>query len=312
MKPLISILITTYNRKYLLRRAIDSVLAQTFKNFELIIIDDCSSESPQGIIPNDKRIKYYRNETNQGAENGDRIHIKRFVEELAEGDYFVYLCDDDCWLKDDLLECQLQLFREYPNAAMVAGGQASMYYEPAARYEFIKNVFPKHQTSSEFLVHFSKHPITSNIIAGATLYDMQRFRDSGALSSQKGSKWQAGYELTLGPACYGDYVYIDEPCVLTEIRPSNASFQRTQFEHYWDSVMSVAESIRKPRKNFPERKLEEMAMMAIKNISKAYLANAEHIKKHGSLALCSAENIKRPVTQKDVDRVCASLYFLHY
>ena len=50
-KPKISVIITTWNRPQLLQRAIDSVLAQTFKNFELIVIDDHSDKPPNIKLP---------------------------------------------------------------------------------------------------------------------------------------------------------------------------------------------------------------------------------------------------------------------
>ena len=67
-RPLVSILILTYNRGHYIGEAITSVLAQTYPNFELIIIDDGSTDNTTQIVSNftDERIKYIKHENNAG------------------------------------------------------------------------------------------------------------------------------------------------------------------------------------------------------------------------------------------------------
>src|SRR5688572_28922385 len=117
--PVISVLISTYNRSNLLRRAIDSVLMQDFRDFELVIIDDCSTDDTPQVVASftDPRIRYIRNESNVGAQRGDRAHVQRFVYELMRGKYFVYLCDDDYWLLPDLLRRQVTIFQSNDNVS---------------------------------------------------------------------------------------------------------------------------------------------------------------------------------------------------
>ncbi len=78
--------------------------------------------------------------------------------------------------------------------------------------------------------------------------------------------------------------------MLVEVRPENASFQRTQLEHYQDSVLSI-----KAAKLPPGLEDETIA-----NVGKAFMANTEHVKKHGTLTMCSAHNISRLVTAEDL------------
>lgn len=290
MTPIVSVLITTFNRKDLLKRAIESVLTQTFTDLEIIVLDDASTDGTHEIIPKDARIRYYRNEENQGAEHGDRVHIRRFVNELATGKYFIYLCDDDQWIKPDLLERQLHYFKIQLSTAMVIGGQVSNFIPPGNEV-FHEQVYPrKFMSSATFLAHFAEHPITSNIIIGATLYNKELFIKSGALSSHEGPKWEAGYEMLMGPGAYGDVVYLDESCVMTEIRPTNASFQGTQLDHYLDCVKSVKAA------NLPL----DIQSKTLHNIAAAFLRNAGHIQQYGALSMCSPTNISRPVTIEDI------------
>lgn len=92
--PKVSVSIPTYNRQDYIGEAIDSVLQQTFTDFELIIVDNCSTDNTPEIIKKyalaDKRIKYYRNEYNMGAcSNINRAML------LARGEYVKLLFSDD-------------------------------------------------------------------------------------------------------------------------------------------------------------------------------------------------------------------------
>lgn len=295
---MISVLVSTYNRKELVQRALQSILSQSYQDYELIIIDDQSTDGTQDAIPSDFRIKYIYNKQNQAAVHGDKIHIRRFVHELAKGEYWIYLDSDDYWLKSDLLEQQIALFQQYPNAAMVTGGQLS-HFIPEERKLFRPKIFPSYLDSDAFLQHFSNNPIECNIIGGARLYNREIFIRSGALVSNDG-RWESGFELTLAPACYGEHVYIDEPCISTDIRPENASFNETQLTHYQDSIASVKAAFHKPKLDFPDRGLEVIERRTIDNIGQAYLANTACIEAGGQLSYCSAENTSRLVAQEDL------------
>jgi glycosyltransferase involved in cell wall biosynthesis len=299
--PLISILVTTYNRRELVKKALNSIFSQTFTDFEIIMIDDQSTDGTDAMIAKhypDKRLKYIYNKENQAGVQGDRVHAKRFVNELACGKYWISLNSDDHWLSSTLLARQVALFEAYPDAAMVAGGQQS-YFVSDDNLSFTSGLFPSFLNSDDFIDHFSKHPIESNIIAGATLYNRELFMHSGAFTCDAG-RWEWGYEIHIAPCCYGSHIYIDEPCVRTEISPGNASFQESQLQHYLDSVASIKAGFRKPLLDFPKRGLKTMQRRTIQNIGKAYLANTAHAKEYGNLAYCSTENLSRLVTQEDV------------
>lgn len=349
--PLVSVLITTYNRSRLLRRAINSVLMQDFRDFEIVIIDDCSPDDTTDVVASyeDPRIRYLRNETNVGSQVGDRAILRRFVYELMRGKYWVYLCDDDYWLFPDLLRRQVEAFETHDDVVMVMGGQLSYFlttpdsyfgYPPDNPITFtLENIdeyfdratlkpkihhvyFMRGQglkeplfskeclTAEEFLAEFASDPAGKNIIGGAMLYSREFFIKSGALSTPKGSQWQAGYELKLGPACFGKTIYFDEPSIVTEVRQGNASFQRTQVEHYLDSIVSIEIAFKVPLAH-PElahrRKfLRHARNETIRNLSRTYLINSLSILRDGRLGLCTADNVRVPVMPRHVLRA-----FLH-
>lgn len=90
--PLISVVLTTYNRQNLLPRAVDSVLKGTYQNFELLIIDDASTDDTLEVVGSfkDSRIKYHRMESNRGV-----LRARNRGFDLATGDYITILDDDD-------------------------------------------------------------------------------------------------------------------------------------------------------------------------------------------------------------------------
>ena len=117
MEELISIVLPVYNGEKYLRESIDSVLAQTYKNWELLIVDDCSTDSSAAIAKEyaskDRRIYYYRNENN--------LRLPRNLNKgfrLAKGDYLTWTSDDNKF-KPTALEKMYDALKNNQNAQFV-------------------------------------------------------------------------------------------------------------------------------------------------------------------------------------------------
>ena len=193
----------------------------------------------------------------------------------VKGKYFVYVCDDDYWIADNLIEFQVDIMKNHKNLAMVVGGQLTCFLDQnksspnlnincklgTNEYKDIiqkkimknsdfqslsKNLYPGYLSPQQFLSLFSSNPFEYNILTGATLYSTEIFKNSFALKNDKGSQWQAGYELKLGPGAFGGCYNIIEPCLFAEVKASNASFQRTQLDHYYDCIKSIDASLYYP------------------------------------------------------------------
>ncbi len=95
-----SVVIPVYNRENVLGQAIKSVINQTFDNFELIIVDDCSTDNSVRIVKefNDKRIKIYQLDKNYGAAMARNYGVGK-----AQGEYISFLDSDD-YFENDFLE----------------------------------------------------------------------------------------------------------------------------------------------------------------------------------------------------------------
>ena len=110
---LVSVIIPTYNRAELCSAAVDSVLAQSYRHLEVIVVDDGSSDHTESLLAGrDPRVRYVRQQ-NQGV-SAARNHGFR----LARGEFVALLDSDDCWLPFKL-ELQLAVLRRFPQAGMV-------------------------------------------------------------------------------------------------------------------------------------------------------------------------------------------------
>ena len=112
-KPTVSVIIPTYNRAHLIVRAIQSVLNQTYQDFELIIVDDGSTDNTEEVIrkfqEQDKRVKYIRHEKNRGGSAARNTGIKN-----AKGEYIAFQDSDDEWLPEKLKK-QMEVFKDAPS-----------------------------------------------------------------------------------------------------------------------------------------------------------------------------------------------------
>lgn len=104
----ISIIVTSNNRAHIITDTINSILNQTYKDFELIIVDNFSNDNTEEIISNfmknDMRIRYYKNQNNGIVAVNRNFGIKK-----AKGEYIAFCDDDDLWLPKKLEE-QLKHF----------------------------------------------------------------------------------------------------------------------------------------------------------------------------------------------------------
>ncbi|MCQ2516090.1 MAG: glycosyltransferase [Saccharofermentans sp.] len=115
--PVVSICLPIYNGARFLKIAIESVLNQTYSNFELIICDDCSSDNSPEIVEkyNDSRIKFYKNEKNLGLVGNWNNSFS-----YATGKYIKLMMQDD-YLYPNAIAKQVELLELYPQASLCIG-----------------------------------------------------------------------------------------------------------------------------------------------------------------------------------------------
>ena len=98
-KGLVSIIMPSYNTAPYIRATIQSVLDQTYQNWELIIVDDCSTDNTDEVVAfiKDDRIRYFHNEKNSGAAVSRNSALRE-----AKGRWIAFLDSDDLWMPEKL------------------------------------------------------------------------------------------------------------------------------------------------------------------------------------------------------------------
>jgi glycosyltransferase involved in cell wall biosynthesis len=105
---MVSVIIGSYNRYDFLLRAIDSVMNQTYKDIEIIVVDDCSIDDRYENLKNKKDIRFFKTDKNSGLPAVPRnIGIDK-----AKGDWICFLDDDDYFLPNKI-EKQMEYSKEY-------------------------------------------------------------------------------------------------------------------------------------------------------------------------------------------------------
>lgn len=114
-KPKISIVIPSYNRAEYISATLDSILAQTYKDFEIVFVDDGSTDNTEKILHEysgkDYRVKYFK------QPNSERAVARTYGMELAMGDYICLVDSDDLWYPNKL-EVQLKVMDEDPDVIL--------------------------------------------------------------------------------------------------------------------------------------------------------------------------------------------------
>ena len=115
--PLISVVIPSYNSSEFIRETIESVLNQTYKNFEIIVVDDESSDNTVSILKDlsnkNKRINYY-----QIPHNGRPSVPRNYGVEKSNGKFVAFLDTDDIWVENKLKK-QISEFEKHPDYILV-------------------------------------------------------------------------------------------------------------------------------------------------------------------------------------------------
>ena len=124
----VSVLLTTYNRPDFLRKAIDSVLTQTFQDFELLVLDDNSDNKQQQQILleywNKPKVIIYKSNV-QPEKRQATVRYATLINEgfkISKGEFIAYLCDDDFWFPQKL-EKMVAFLDSNPDKHCVYGQQ---------------------------------------------------------------------------------------------------------------------------------------------------------------------------------------------
>lgn len=200
-----SITIPAYKSSYL-EESIRSCIEQTYTNFELIVVDDCSPENLESIVSkfSDSRIRFFRNSKNCGAI--DVVDNWNICLSYCTGDYVLCMGDDDRLLPN-CLEKYVSIINRYPNLGVYhtrtelinANGQTIR----------ILGERPEYETALEFL--YRRWAIGCRQFIGDFLFDLKMLRDEGGYFKLP-LAWASDDITAFRAAIYGGIANVNVPC----------------------------------------------------------------------------------------------------
>jgi len=212
--PLVSVTMTSYNHERFISESIESVLAQDFDDFELLIIDDASIDASTQIIQKyeveDPRIHATFHETNAGFAKTRNDCI-----EASKGKFIAHIDSDDVWAKDKLTK---QLEVAAYNDDLVVWSEAELIDEKGQALE--ENFTQMHRASSRKKSgDIFEELLKGNFVFGTTLFFKRG--NLGAIRFDEGFPLMADHKFTLELAQKYNFYYIAEPLAKYRIHGSN-------------------------------------------------------------------------------------------
>jgi len=216
--PLVSFVIPCYKLAHYLRPCLDSLLGQTYKNLELLIMDDCSPDDTPAVAASysDARMRYFRNDPNLG-------HLRNYNKGIgmARGDYIWLISADDCLRSTDVVEQFVSLMEQNSRLAYVfcpAMGLSENGDETGVvewTRPFTKNIILE---GRQFLATLAQ----GNCVAAPSVMVRRRCYETAGkfpLDLPHAGDWY----LWCAFAFCGDVAYLKEPMVCYRIHGSNMS-----------------------------------------------------------------------------------------
>lgn len=209
----VSIIVPTYNRAHIVPETINSILNQTFTDFELIIVDNCSEDNTEDIvrcyIENDQRVRYFKH-PNYGV-----IAVNRnFGAQQAQGDYIAFCDDDDLW-EPHKLELQVRELQKNPQIAMVCtNGRA--FYENGTREDMLVD-FKSQLLTFEILLRENR------VIGSSVLVRKNVFDDIGGFDENRDLISVEDYDLWMRISLGYKIKFLNQFLVRYRIHSANAS-----------------------------------------------------------------------------------------
>lgn len=255
---MVSVIIPTYNRSHKITQAIDSVLAQTYPDYEIVVVDDGSTDATEVVLSSyisEKKIIYHKqmNAGVAGARN-------RGVNE-AHGEFVAFLDSDDEWLPNKLSE-QLKLFKEKGDQVLV---YANIEYwnrnkEKIGELFYEKTIPHAGMVIKELL--FDNFVSTSSVILRKEL-----FLKAGGFDQKKNLRVGEDYDLWLRIASIAEFYYVTIPLVRYYVHDDQVTGQKVVV--YWN-MMRFFTILFFMKRRFPQIKKSTILMAIILRIIKMF------------------------------------------
>lgn len=216
-KPFVSVIMPAYNADKYIGNAIESILKQSYNNFEFIIVEDGSTDSTLNIIKNfknrDKRIILIKNKENEGVTRSLNKALK-----LSKGKYVIRMDADD-WSYPKRFESQIKLMEEHPE--VVVSGSYVEVCNDKLKTKYIRRYHCDDVTIRKHLFRYSPfaHPAT---IWKAAILKRERYDDRVNFCED--------YELYFRVGKLGKFMNLSQPLLKLRMHPNSVSVKVSNFQ----------------------------------------------------------------------------------
>lgn len=238
--PTVSVIIPTYDRAEVLPRAVESVLEQTYEDFELLVVDDGSSDDTEEYLESvdDERLRPIYHETNQGCNAARNTGV-----EAAAGEYVAFLDSDDEW-KPRMLERAIDRVKSVPEAVAVYCDTEQLVDSPFAPVISVVASLLAHtdpDRPKEGGEELTREMLIDTIHTGAgstLLAEKAVVREVGGFDEE--FRYFRDPEFMLRLVQGGHLAYVDEPLV---IRHMTGAPDADRIEHYAEMLLEKHEGL---------------------------------------------------------------------
>ncbi len=230
--PLISVVITSFNSEKFIEEAVISVLNQTFQKFEIIIVDDQSTDNTRGIVKNisapDNRIKFH-----SISHSGKPSTVRNYGIAQAKGEYIAFLDGDDIWEKHKLEE-QLNSIQKNRDAVLVYSASITVGANIFSPYFEVLPLLHKAARSKSDLIQKGNSIPLSTVLVSKKYLDMaEGFDEDPELKIEDFDLW-----LRLGE--FGYFIFLPYIHSYYRIHPA-------QFSSDWEEKKKRLEYLSRKR-----------------------------------------------------------------
>ncbi len=206
--PKVSIITAAYNHVKFVRQSVESAQAQTYRDFEHIVIDDGSSDGTAEILQSfGDKITYIRQE-NCGA----HAAINRGIR-MSSGEFIAILDSDDAWLPHKL-ERQMQMFEQFPEAGLVYSYASMIDADGGVNGEQIGEPLSDSRHPFEELLRGNRVPILAAVFRRACIEDVGFFSET--------LKAFSDWDLLLRISVRWSFIFVPEPLALYRVHDNNS------------------------------------------------------------------------------------------
>lgn len=252
MSPKVSVCIPVYNSEVFLGQAIESVLSQSFSDFELLVVDDASSDDSAKIAlsyaQNDSRIRFSRNEQNIGM-----VANWNHCLSLSKGEYIRYLFCDDFMLEHDALARQVDRLDSCKSLSLVSSSRVVV--DATGRYVGLWKGFrellceePQKVVQACLELYYLKDGrlkfgILKNLIGEPSAVMFRRELAARGFNPQY--RQLVDLEMWLHLLRQGNFAYIEEPLVaFRQHEGQQTTVNLRQMVHLWEHLSLLKDNIR--------------------------------------------------------------------